>query len=104
MSYIKTWLGYVSATCSSAGFVVKVNGACHTAQFTYLPTDKWYAGNTAATTSCQIAQVGSDYEVTVPFPSCDVASAANGAGTDYTLTLKFDRNGLIFEFLDRSLK
>ena len=88
-------IGYVSATCSAAGFLVKVNGACHTAKFSYLPTDKWYAGNTAATTACQVATSGSDFAVTVPFTDCDVASAGNGAGTDFTLTLKFDRNEII---------
>ena len=85
----------MSATCSASGFDVKVNGACHTAKFSYLPTDKWYVGNTAATTACQITASGSDFAVTVPFTDCDVVSAANGAGTDHTLTLKFDRNEFI---------
>ena len=60
---VLNFIGYISATCSSSGFNVKINGACHNAYFDYLPTTNWYAGNTASESSCKFTTSGSNYEL-----------------------------------------
>ena len=63
LEYSFSELGYISATCSSSGFDIRINGDCHQKAFDNVPTTGWYAGNSASESSCKFPTSGNNFQV-----------------------------------------
>ena len=89
--------GLLHAKCDSVtGFVFTLNEDCRSADWGFLPNDKFYVGNTAS--ACQLAVSGTHATFTTATSACDIVD--DTANNRFTATVKFDNTGLQYSVAD----